>query len=109
MGFDFHVHGLWILGALFFFVAGLMAGNLQWVAGTTEVSFGISALLIFLLFLIAAMFWISAAVNARHEEFRTADTRNERAETKPDDRRNVYVNVYRNGRLEKSEEVPKDW
>lgn len=71
MPFDFHVHGLWILGALFFFVAGLMSGNLQWVAGTTETSFGISVVLIFLLFLIAAMFWISAAVNARHEEFRS--------------------------------------
>ena len=68
MTFDFHVHGLWILGALFFFVAGIMAGNLHWVEGTTSVSFGISAVLIFLLFLIAAMFWISAAVNARHEE-----------------------------------------
>lgn len=71
MSFDFHVHGLWILGALFFFVAGIMAGNLQWVLGTNSVSYGISVVLIFLLFLIAAMFWISAAVNARHEEFRS--------------------------------------
>lgn len=71
MGFDFHVHGLWILGALFFFAAGLMAGNLQWLDGTTNLSFGISVVLIFLLFLIAGMFWISAAVNARHEEFRS--------------------------------------
>jgi membrane protein YdbS with pleckstrin-like domain len=69
MTFDFHVHGLWIIGALFFFIAGIMAGNLHWVEGTTNMSFGISAVLIFLLFLVAAMFWISAAVNARHEEF----------------------------------------
>jgi hypothetical protein len=69
MGFDFHVHGLWIIGALFFFVAGIMAGNLQWVEGTTPESFGISVVLIFVLFLIAGAFWISAAVNARHEEF----------------------------------------
>ena len=73
MAFDFHVHGLWILGALFFFVAGLMAGNLHWVQGTTNASFAIAAILIFLLFLIAAMFWISAAVNARHEEFRSKE------------------------------------
>ena len=71
MGFDFHVHGLWILGALFMFAAGLMAGNLQWIEGTTNISFGISVVLIFLLFLIAGMFWISAAVNARYEEFRS--------------------------------------
>lgn len=96
MSFDFHVHGLWILGALFFFVAGLMAGNLQWVMGTTEVSFAISAVLIFLLFLVAAMFWISAAVNARFEEF----------QSKKETRSNVMVNVYRNGKLEKTEEVP---
>ena len=71
MGFDFHVHGLWILGALFFFAAGLMAGNLECVEGSTHVSFAVSAILIFILFLIAGMFWISAAVNARHEEFRS--------------------------------------
>ncbi len=71
MSFDFHVHGLWILGALFFFAGGLMAGNLQWLEGTTPMSFGISVVLIFLLFLIAGMFWISASVNARHEEFKS--------------------------------------
>jgi Na+-transporting methylmalonyl-CoA/oxaloacetate decarboxylase gamma subunit len=98
MSFDFHVHGLWILGALFFFVAGIMAGNLQWVMGTTEVSFGISIVLIFLLFLIAAMFWISAAVNARHEEFHSGVQR----------KSNVYVNVYRNGHLVRKEEVPSE-
>ncbi len=69
MTFDFHVHGLWILGALFFFAGGIMAGNLQWIEGTTTASFAIAVVLIFLLFLIAAAFWISAAVNARHEEF----------------------------------------
>ena len=71
MGFDFHVHGLWILGAVFFFAAGLMAGNLEWLEGTTPMSFGISVVLIFILFLIAGMFWISAAVNARHEELKS--------------------------------------
>ncbi len=109
MSFDFHVHGLWILGALFFFVAGIMAGNLQWVMGTTEVSYGISVILIFLLFLIAAMFWISAAVNARHDEFsgRTPymeETRREEP-AKEERKGNVYVNVYRDGRLVRSEEV----
>lgn len=91
MGFDFHVHGLWILGAAFFFVAGIMAGNLQWTLGTTEVSYGISVVLIFLLFLIASMFWISAAVNARFEEFQSRSER----------RSDVIVNVYKDGRVDK--------
>jgi hypothetical protein len=68
MSFDFHVHGLWILGAVFFFAGGIMAGNLEWIDGTTPTSFGISVVLIFVLFLIAGMLWISAAVNARQEE-----------------------------------------
>lgn len=95
MGFDFHVHGLWIVGALFFFVAGIMAGNLQWVMGTTEVSYAISVVLIFILFLVAAMFWISAAVNARFEEFqsKTAHTCS------------VCLHVHKNGRVEKHEHI----
>jgi Na+-transporting methylmalonyl-CoA/oxaloacetate decarboxylase gamma subunit len=118
MGFDFHVHGLWILGALFFFVAGLMAGNLQWVVGTTEVSFGISVILIFLLFLIAAMFWISAAVNARHDEFMAPTRSSEEVRTereivvkeapKPAEKGNIYINVYRNGKLAKTQAVQRD-
>ena len=91
MGFDFHVHGRWVLGAAFFFVAGIMAGNLQWVAGTTEVSFAISVILIFLLFLVAAMFWISAAVNARNDEF----------SSRSGHKCNVCINVHKDGRVEK--------
>ena len=114
MGFDFHVHGLWIIGALFFFIAGIMAGNLQWVMGTTEVSFGISIVLVFLLFLIASMFWISAAVNARHDEFSSGRNgtggksevnvnvyKNVRREGKS----GVFVNTYKNGQLVRAEEV----
>lgn len=114
MSFDFHVHGLWILGALFFFVAGIMAGNLQWVMGTTEVSFGISVILIFFLFLIAAMFWISAAVNARHDEFsgrtpyREEPRREAREEQPREVSRPIQLNVYRQGRLVRSQEVQRD-
>ena len=101
MGFDFHVHGLWILGALFFFVASLMAGNLQWVEGTTAVSFAIAIILIFVLFLIASMFWISAAVNARGEELGTrARPREERAEKKND----IVLTVHRDGRVVRVDE-----
>jgi hypothetical protein len=67
MPFDFHVHGLWILGAVFMFIGGLVSGNVEWVEGTTEFSFGFSVLLAFVMFLIAGMCWISAAVNARQE------------------------------------------
>ena len=69
MKFEFYVHGLWILGAVFFFIASLIAGNIEWVEGTTAFSFWVSVLLAFVLFLVAGMCWISAAVNARQEEF----------------------------------------
>jgi hypothetical protein len=68
MSFDFYVHGFWIIGAILFFFGGLFAGNLRWLEGTTEFSFVISVILAFVFFLLAAMFWISAAVNARKEE-----------------------------------------
>lgn len=69
MKFEFYVHGLWILGAVFFFLASLIAGNIEWVEGTTVFSFWIAVLLAFALFLVAGMCWISASVNARLEEF----------------------------------------
>lgn len=69
--FDFYVHGLWIIGAVLFFLGGLIAGNVEWIEGTTEASFAISVLLSFALFLTAGMCWISASVNARHEETAT--------------------------------------
>jgi len=101
VSFDFHVHGLWILGGLFFFVAGIMAGNLQWVEGATSASFGISAVLIFLSFLIAAAFWISAAVNARHEEFRSVQ----------DHKCDICLHIHKNGHVDVKrhamEEVPR--
>ena len=67
MSFDFHVHGLWILGTIALFIGVLFAGNLEWVEGTTEFSFIISVALSFFMLLLAGMFWISAAVNARTE------------------------------------------
>ncbi len=68
MSFDWYVHGFWILGAVFFFFGGLFAGNLAWLEGTTVFSFGISAALTFIFFLLGGVFWISASVNARQEE-----------------------------------------
>jgi hypothetical protein len=65
---DFYVHGFWIIGTFFFFLGGLFAGNLRWLEGTTDWSFGVSILLTFIFFLMAGMFWISSAVNARKEE-----------------------------------------
>lgn len=63
MKFDFHVHGLWILGSATLFIAGLIAGNLEWVEGITPVSFVLALLLSFMLFLLAGTLWISSAVN----------------------------------------------
>lgn len=68
MAFDFYVHGFWIIGAVFFFLGGLFAGNLRWLEGTTEFSFGVSVALTFVFFLLGGLFWISSAVNARQEE-----------------------------------------
>jgi len=67
MKFDFYVHGLWILASVCFLVASMIAGNIEWVEGVTQSSFGISLLIAFLLFLIATMLIISAAFNARKE------------------------------------------
>lgn len=68
MGFEFHVHGLWILGTISFLLGALMAGNLQWVESTTEISFILSVVITFLFILFAGALWISAAVNARQEQ-----------------------------------------
>ena len=68
MKFDFHVHGLWLLGTVLLFIGALIAGNIEWVEGTTEYSYLLSILIAFVLLLLTGMCWISAAVNARHEE-----------------------------------------
>jgi hypothetical protein len=67
MGFEFHVHGLWILGAVLFFLGALIAGNIEWVEGTTAFSFWTTVVIGFVLILAAGVCWISAAVNARQE------------------------------------------
>lgn len=66
--FDWYVHGLWILGSVFAFAGGIIATNIEWVEGTTAVSYGVAALVGFLFMLLTGMCWISAAVNARQEE-----------------------------------------
>ena len=68
MTFEFHVHGLWILGAISFFLGTLIVGNLQWVEGTTNASFVLSIIIAFLFILFAGALWISSAVNARQEQ-----------------------------------------
>ena len=67
MGFEFHVHGLCALGAAFFFLGALIAGNIEWVEGTTALSLLASIIIGFVLILFAGICWISAAVNARQE------------------------------------------
>ena len=67
MGFDFHIHGLWIIGALCFFVGAFVAGNIEWIEGTTPFSYWFSVAMAFLLFLFAGVCWISAAANVKEE------------------------------------------
>jgi membrane protein YdbS with pleckstrin-like domain len=64
----FYVQGLWILGSVFMLLGAVIAGNIEWVEGTTTWSFGISVLIAFAFFLVAGLCWISSAVNARKEE-----------------------------------------
>ena len=65
MRFDFHVHGLWIIGSLFLFAGSMLAGNVETVEGTTPFSFWFTVLLAFVLILLAGMFWISAGARDR--------------------------------------------
>ena len=65
MKFEFEVHGLWLIGTLFVTLGALILGNIEWAEGTTATGFVVSFSLAFLLMLMAGMFWISAAVNAR--------------------------------------------
>ena len=67
MAFDFHVHGLWIIGAFVLFAGVMLAGNLEWIEGTTAFSYTLTAVIALVLILLAGMFWISSAVNARQE------------------------------------------
>jgi len=67
-GFDFYVHGLWILGTVFFVLGSMVAGNVEWIQGVTTTSYSLSVLIAFALLMVAGMCWISAAVNARQEE-----------------------------------------
>ena len=67
MKFEFDVHGLWLVGTLFATIASLILGNIEWAEGTTATGFVVSFALAFLLMLMAGMFWISAAVNARRQ------------------------------------------
>lgn len=68
MKFDFHVHGLWMIGSVILFLASMIAGNYEHGAlGSTGLSEAITIILAIVLFLIAGICWISAAVNARQE------------------------------------------
>lgn len=69
MKLDFYIHGLWILSAIFFLIASMIAGNVEWTLGTTTASYLLSILLAFVLFLIATMLIAYSAINAIKEEF----------------------------------------
>ncbi len=64
----FYIQGLWILGSLFMLLGSIIAGNIEWVEGTSGWSFGLSLLIAFVFFVIGGLCWISSAVNARKEQ-----------------------------------------
>ena len=63
--FDPHVHGLWLVGGIFVFAGAMLAGNIEFVEGTTTVSFWLAILISIILFLIGGMLWISSAANTK--------------------------------------------
>jgi len=69
MRFDFHVHGLWIIGTVLFFFGSIFAIYWEYEPlGSTWWSNLITFVITFILFALAGMCWISSAVNAREEE-----------------------------------------
>lgn len=65
---SWYVHGLWILGAVFMFLAAMIAGNIEMVEGTTWWSYWLAILISFALFLIGGYCWISSGANTIREE-----------------------------------------
>ena len=64
MKFDFHVHGLLILGSITFFIAVLMIKGIDWTTGTTDTALGTSLIISIAAVLITGILWISSAINA---------------------------------------------
>ena len=65
MGFDFHTHGLWILGSITIFIATLTASQIDWSYKASETGFVISGIISLVFFMISGVLWISAASNSR--------------------------------------------
>ena len=65
---NWYIHGLWILGAIFLFAGAMIAGNIEWVEGTTIWSYWLAIIIAFALLLVAGVCWISSAANVIKEE-----------------------------------------
>ncbi|GEM_PF-916917 len=65
---SWYVHGLWILGAMFMFLAAMIAGNIELVEGTTFWSYWLAIFISFALFLIGGYCWICSGANTIREE-----------------------------------------
>lgn len=58
----------WIFGASAIFAGAWIAGKLEWVAGTTTMSYYGSLLVAFLLILFGGLAWIGVAVSVAHHK-----------------------------------------
>lgn len=58
---DFQAYIFLVIGAFCLLIASLFAGNVEYVLGATDLSFGITLLISFVLILVGGIFWISAA------------------------------------------------
>ena len=58
----------WLFGAAAVFGGAWIAGHLEWVLGTTEMSFYGSILVAFLLILFGGLAWIGVAVSVAHHK-----------------------------------------
>ncbi len=61
--FSWYVHGLWIAGAIFMFLAALIIGNIELVEASAARSV-FAVLIAFSVILVAGACWISSAFNS---------------------------------------------
>lgn len=61
---ELKVHGFWMLGAVLILAGSFLAGQIEFVEGTTTASYAISIIIAFVLILAGGSFWITSSLNA---------------------------------------------
>ncbi len=63
---NFKIASMWVIGAFFFLLASMIAGNTHPGLGVDASGIAIALLVAFVLFLLAGIMWISVAVASKH-------------------------------------------